>query len=114
MGAEQGVMRAVTLTGRGPDTGMLDACVEAMRHQGRVSSAFTTVQDCFTQYGTRPSVGVFEQALRSCVDAQDVYEAQRAVVIAQQVWGAEELAQELEDMLGRVRLYAAERGVSPL
>jgi len=86
-----------TLTGEGPSEGVLDAFALAYASEGNVPSGLSMLQGCFTQYGVRPSAGAFKKVFERCLGGGGtgegggggLFEAQRAVIIAQQLWAGE-------------------------
>jgi len=96
--AEEWLVRMNTLTGEGPSEGVLDAFALAYALEGNVPSGLSMLQGCFTQYGVRPSAGAFKKVFERCLGGGggrgeggggDLFEAQRAVIIAQQLWAGE-------------------------
>lgn len=92
--AEEWLVRMNTLTGHGPSEQVLDAFAEAYAGDRDLPSGLSMLQSCFNQYGTRPSVAAFRHLFELCLamDGQgDLFEAQRALTIAEQLWpGGEE------------------------
>jgi hypothetical protein len=117
--AEEWFVRMNTLTGEGPSEGVLDAFALAYASEGNVPSGLSMLQGCFTQYGVRPSAGAFKKVFERCLGgreggARDLFEAQRAVIIAQQLWAGEgeemteggAFVQELEGRLAEAEAEA--------
>eukprot|EP00952_Eustigmatos_sp_NYUAD-ZCMA_P008245 34435-Eustigmatos_ZCMA.PRE.1 len=86
MAAEQALIRMSTLTYHGPSTMILDAFIDGYTRSGNVPSVLTMMQDCFTQYGARPSTAAFTALVEKSLEDGNKYEAQRALVIAEQIW----------------------------
>lgn len=120
--AEEWLVRMNTLTGEGPSEGVLDAFALAYASEGNVPSGLSMLQGCYTQYGARPSAGAFRKVFERCLGGgegggEDLYEAQRAVIIAQQLWAGE--AEEggegrgfVEELEGRLTMAKAEAAAS--
>ena len=118
--AEEWLVRMNTLTGEGPSEGVLDAFALAYASEGNVPSGLSMLQGCYTQYGVRPSAGAFKKVFERCLGGgegggEDLFEAQRAVIIAQQLWAGETeeggegrgFVQELERRLAVAEAEAA-------
>lgn len=105
----------VTMTTRGlpPTPAIMDSFIHGYCKAGNTPSGLSMIQSCFNQYNCRPSLTAFTLFLNSCLSPSqgmvDIYEAQRALVIAEQLWGREELA-ELEPWRRRLEEESKRRG----
>ncbi len=113
-GAEEWLVRMVTVTGQGPSERVLDAFATAHAREGDAAAGLSMLQGCFNQYGTRPSPPAFRALFDRCLGQGDQFEAQRALIIAQQLWAAAETELEEEAMQGFLRDLEALLAAMPL
>ena len=109
--AEDWLVRMVTVTGHGPTEGVLDAFAAAFAVEGNVVSGLSMLQGCFTQYGRRPSPHAFQHLFDRCLVQGDGYEAQRAVIIAAQLYPTPEDG-FVEGLEGRLKAFENEEKLS--
>ncbi len=70
-----------------PNNASVTAMVTGHLKGGDYPKAISAVQHAFNQYNSRPRFDTFIAAVRDALNAQDVYDARRALTVAKLVWG---------------------------